>query len=150
MASLDPSGLACSPLPAASVTGLIVLVERGTCAFTSKIDNVAAGGAAGTLIYNNGGPSFSTGGQLVSPATLPALFLGQASGVDLKARIAANPNLQATLDFTGNTAFPARTDLTSFSSRGPNLASALKPDLVGVGEEIVTGAAKVVSFRGIV
>jgi subtilisin family serine protease len=48
--------------------------------------------------------------------------------------------MQVALDFTGATPFPARTDLSDFSSRGPSVGSALKPDLVAVGEEIVTGA----------
>ena len=44
------------------------------------------------------------------------------------------------MDFSGASAFPARTDVSSFSSRGPSVGSALKPDLAAVGEEIVTGA----------
>ena len=66
-----------------------------------------------------------------------------ADGLDLKARVAHNSGLQVTLDFSGATAFPARTDVSSFSSRGPSVGSALKPDLAAVGEEIVTGAQSV-------
>ena len=44
------------------------------------------------------------------------------------------------MDFSGVTAFAARTDVSFFSSRGPSVGSALKPDLAAVGEEIVTGA----------
>ena len=73
-------------------------------------------------------------------ATLPALFVNQTEGLDLKARVAQNPGLQVAMDFVGVTAFPARTDLSDFSSRGPSVGSALKPDLAAVGEEIVTGA----------
>ena len=98
---------------------MIVLVARGTCTFAAKIDNVARGGAAGALIYNNeGGTPFSFGAQTVGTATLPALFLAQTAGTDLKARIAADPGLRATLDFSRTAAFPTRTDVTSFSSRG--------------------------------
>ena len=97
---------------------MIVLVARGTCTFATKIDNVARGGAAGALIYNNeGGTPFSFGAQTVGTATLPALFLAQTAGTDLKARIAADPGLRATLDFSRTAAFPTRTDVTSFSSR---------------------------------
>jgi minor extracellular serine protease Vpr len=63
--------------------------------------------------------------------------------LDLKARVAANSGLQITLDFSAATAFPARTDVSSFSSRGPSVGSSLKPDLAAVGEEIVTGAQSV-------
>jgi subtilisin family serine protease len=141
VANVDPTGLACSPLQSGSVAGMVVLVLRGTCTFASKIDNVAAGGALAAIIYNNGTASpFALSSQTVGAATLPAMFVNQADGADLTARVAASPGLQATLDFAGETAVPARTDLTSFTSRGPNIGSAMKPDIVAVGEEIVTAA----------
>jgi hypothetical protein len=120
---------------------MVVLILRGTCTFESKIDNVAAGGALAAIIYNNGATSlFVMDGQTVGAATLPAMFVNQADGADLTARVAASPGLQATLDFAGETPFAARPDLTSFTSRGPNIGSAMKPDMVAVGEEIVTAA----------
>jgi len=141
VATIDPTGLACSLLPPGSAAGMVVLVLRGTCPFESKIDNAAAGGALAAIIYNNGTTSpFAFNGQTVGAATLPAMFVNQADGADLTARAAASPGLQATLDFAGETAFAARTDLTSFTSRGPNIGSAMKPDIVAVGEEIVTAA----------
>lgn len=141
VANVDPAGLACSPLQSGSVAGMVVLVLRGTCTFASKIDNVAAGGALAAIIYNSAtGSPFSLSGQTVGAATLPAMFVNQADGADLIARVAASPGLQATLDFAGETEFPARTDLTDFTSRGPNIGSAMKPDIVAVGEEIVTAA----------
>jgi subtilisin family serine protease len=141
VANIDPSGLACSPLNSGSVAGMVVLVLRGTCTFASKIGNVAAGGALAAIIYNNGTVSpFVLDGQTVGAATLPAMFVNQADGADLTARVAASPGLVAMLDFAGETAVPVRTDLTSFTSRGPNIGSAMKPDIVAVGEEIVTAA----------
>ena len=136
--SVDSNGLACSPLPSGSVAGKIVLVMRGTCLFSVKLNDAAAGGALAIIVYNNaGGAAFSPS---VGGATLPALFLSYADGVDLKARVSQTPGMQVALDFSGATAFAARPDLSDFSSRGPAVGSALKPDLVAVGEEIVTGA----------
>ena len=141
VATVDPTGLACSLLPPGSAAGMVVLVLRGTCTFESKIDNVAAGGALAAVIYNNGTASpFALNSQTVGVATLPAMFVNQADGADLIARAAASPGPQATLDFAGETEFPVRTDLTDFTSRGPNIGSAMKPDIVAVGEEIVTAA----------
>ena len=139
VAGIDPSGLACSPLPSGSVSGMVVLVERGSCTFETKIDNVQAGGALAVIVYNNDTTqptqliSMSVGG-----ATLPAVFIGQTSGADLKSRVAAASGLAITVDFSAVTPFPARTDLTDFSSRGPSLGSTMKPDLVAVGAELVT------------
>jgi subtilisin family serine protease len=139
--TLDASALACSPLPSGSVAGQVVLVLRGNCLFADKLNNVAAGGAAAAIVYNSAtGASFQTVRASVGIATLPAMFVDQAQGADLKAQFAANPGVSVTLDFSGATAFAARPDLTSFTSRGPSIGSAMKPDLVAVGEEIVTGA----------
>jgi subtilisin family serine protease len=135
--TIDPTGLACSALRAGSVTGKIVLVSRGTCNFSAKLDNAAAGGATAIIVYNNAGGIFYA---TVGTATLPAMFIAQADGLDLKARLAQNPGMQVSLDFVGGTSFPATVALSDFSSRGPSVGSALKPDLLAVGEEIVTGA----------
>jgi hypothetical protein len=38
---------------AASLTGKIVLVQRGTCAFSTKVAMAAAAGAIGCIVGNN-------------------------------------------------------------------------------------------------
>ena len=140
-ASIDPTGLACSPLPSGSAAGMVVLVLRGTCTFASKVTNVAAGGGIAAVIYNSAtGSSFFLGSSTVGAATLPTMFMNRADGLDLKARVAANPGLQVSLDFLGQSQFPTRTDLTDFSSRGPSIGSAMKPDLMAVGDQLVTAA----------
>src|ERR1035437_1332287 len=107
-----------------------------------SLNNVAAGGALAAIVYNYpAGDTFSPFGVIsVGTATLPALFVNQTEGAGLKARAAQDAGVQVALDFVGVTAFAARTDISFFSSRGPSVGSALKPDLVAVGEEIVTGA----------
>ena len=141
VAQVDSSGLACTALPAGAAAGRIALVLRGTCTFAAKLTNLAAAGAKAAIVYNNaGGSAFSSGSVTVGTATLAALFVNQDEGAGLKAGAAADDGLQVAMDFTGVTAFPARTDVAEFSSRGPSVGSALKPDLVAVGEEIVTGA----------
>jgi minor extracellular serine protease Vpr len=138
---VDSSGLACTALKSGSVAGKIVLVERGTCAFSTKLNDIAAGGARAAIVYNSStGSAFYSGAVTVGTATLPVMFVSYSDGLDLKARAAENSGLQAGLDFTGATGFPARTDVVDFSSRGPSVGSTLKPDLVAVGQEIVTGA----------
>ena len=142
-ASLDGTGQACSPFGSGTAVGSVMLVLRGPCTFEIKANNAAAAGAVAIVIYNNDDlRPFRSGGQDLGSATLPVFFLNQLDGLALKARMAAASDLTASLDFSGAASFPARTDLTGFSSRGPSLGSALKPDLVAVGEEIVTGAQK--------
>jgi minor extracellular serine protease Vpr len=138
---LDPTGLACSPLPAGSATGMVVLVLRGNCFFDEKINNAAAGGAAAVIVYNS--PTGTPNTLMdVGSATLPAMFVNNPEGLDLKSRVAANSGLQVTLDFLGITPFAVTPGLSDFSSRGPSLGTTLKPDMVAVGEGIVTAAQK--------
>ena len=137
-ASLDPTGLVCSPLGPGSVTGMVVLILRGTCTFETKVGNAAAGGALAVIVYNNAATGLIS--MDVGAATLPAVFIAQPDGADLKARIAASPGLPVTLDFSGATAFPARPDLVDFSSRGPSAGATMKPELVAVGDQLVTAA----------
>lgn len=46
---------ACNPLPSntPNLSGYIVLVRRGTCAFVDKLSNVAKAGARHVIVYNN-------------------------------------------------------------------------------------------------
>ena len=146
---LDSTSLACSPLASGSATGMVVLILRGTCNFSDKINNATAGGALAAIIYNNRTTDpFRFGGQAVSGANLPTLFMSQSDGQALQALLAATPGLQVVLDFTTGTQFPIRPDLADFSSRGPNLASAMKPDLVAVGDNLITAAQNTYSDGG--
>ncbi len=53
-AGTGTSGCEASDFPAATA-GSIALMQRGTCTFTDKFDNAKAAGAAGALIFNDGG-----------------------------------------------------------------------------------------------
>jgi hypothetical protein len=58
--------LGCSAFTAGSLTGSIALVSRGSCNFSVKIDNAAAAGAVGVIVYNNaGGPPSSMASRFV-------------------------------------------------------------------------------------
>jgi len=71
-----------------NVTNRVVIVDRGTCAFTQKVLNVQAGNAAGIIIVNNadGNTPVSPGGS--DPTiTLPLLGVSKEDGAPLKAAI---------------------------------------------------------------
>lgn len=141
VSSLDSSGLACSPLPASALTGKIALILRGECDFQDKLNNAAAAGAIAAIVYNtNTNSPFSEGSVSVGTANLPAMFTNGAEGADLKNRASTSPDVR--LDFTGVTPFGAPIYLSSFSSRGPSILNGLKPDLVAVGEELITATQR--------
>lgn len=76
-------GLACDgdPLPAATSSDAIALIQRGVCAFTEKIDNADAAGYAGVVVFNDA----ARGDGLVvmggDPVDLPGVFVGHSTGL---------------------------------------------------------------------
>jgi minor extracellular serine protease Vpr len=139
------NGIACTALPAGSLTGRIALVQRGTCTFTVKGQTVQAAGAIGMVIYNSDDPAVSNSGeQLFNPsfsqASVPALIVRRSDGLALKSFIASNSSpsavgqMRAAPPGTPPFAGVSTPDLlTSFSSRGPTPDLQIKPDLATVG-----------------
>jgi Zn-dependent M28 family amino/carboxypeptidase len=81
----------------ASVAGTIVLVSRGVCPFGDKQALASAAGAAGLIVHNNvPGPLAGTLGE--PREGTPAGGISQEDGVALRAQLAADPALTATLD----------------------------------------------------
>jgi len=129
-----------SPYAANSLTGAIVVIRRGTCAFTEKVGNAAAAGAIAVVIANN-----QTGIILpsVSGATIPVFSVVQTDGNALAAFGAANPTTttaQIALQYVG---LPNVADaLASFSSRGPaGSFDLVKPDVTAPGVDILATLA---------
>ena len=149
VAQLGNDGLACSSLPANSLTGAIALIQRGTCSFSDKINNAQAAGAIGAVIYQVSGQDtvFSTLGA--QDTGIPAVMIGYTDGTALKSYLASNSGVKASLD-PSLTAFEAQPDtIWPASSRGPSPGTfaftptaVIKPELVGVGVNIYTATQK--------
>jgi hypothetical protein len=77
-------GLGCDPVPAAT-PGEIAVVERGVCDFQVKLDNAAAAGYKGLIVFNRRG----TDGcetlvtMLAASETTPAIFVSRKDGFRL-------------------------------------------------------------------
>lgn len=136
VAAVDPSGLACGPMPPDSLKGFIAFIFRGTCPFEDKINNAAQAGAVAALIYTQSTqPDPIT--MAAGSATLPATMLSFADGNSLKTRLSAGETVRATLRFW---AVPQQWQAVSgFSSRGPSVEYNIKPDLLAIGGDVVTG-----------
>ena len=87
--AVGPPTDACEPL--SGVTGRIVLVDRGVCAFVLKAQNVQNAGGIGMILANNvAGPAPGLGG--VDPTiTIGVLSISLADGGALKTSLAAGP-----------------------------------------------------------
>jgi minor extracellular serine protease Vpr len=135
--SLDPTGLACSALPAGSATGQIPLISRGACTFESKLNNAQAAGAIGAIIYAAASaPAIFAASA--GAATLPLVTVSHADGLAIQASIDANPasSNMATIVFNGISYPESFNQLASFTSQGPNYDLSIKPDLAAVGTNL--------------
>ena len=134
-----------SYFPSSVPVNTIALIRRGSVSFYVKINNAAAAGFAGSIIYNNttGTISMDTTG-----ATAPSMSVTQADGLTLKAQIpgaeAGNKPTVWPLS-TGIVTFPSTPQvatnplawqMSSFSSWGAPPDLSFKPDLTAPGGNI--------------
>jgi subtilisin family serine protease len=134
---------ACSALKnATSVSGRIVLVERGGCAFQVKIKNAQDAGAVGVIVYNSdpGEPIVMNGDANV--AHIPAVMIGSDDGQRLLTALSGTQ--QVTVKLAKGVFVPVTETgniVADFSSRGPAVTDAnfLKPDLTAPGVDILAG-----------
>mgnify|MGYP003630175202 CR=1 FL=1 len=65
----------------AAISGNIAVIERGSCAFVSKVKNAQDAGAIAVLIVNNGiGPPISLGGTEDGTITIPSVMISKEEG----------------------------------------------------------------------
>ncbi|MBI5281687.1 MAG: S8 family serine peptidase [Candidatus Solibacter usitatus] len=137
--------LGCSPFPPESLRGRIPLIQRGTCNFSVKLANASIGGAAAAVVYNEAAPFKGGPEDLVTmlvdeDPSIPGLFVGYTNGTKLKDLIATVEDFQVQLRFPMGGGKP--TQLAWFSSEGPSVELAIKPDLVATGMSFYTAALR--------
>ncbi|MFH1137034.1 MAG: S8 family serine peptidase [Pseudomonadota bacterium] len=133
----EPLGFCCTPYPEGSLTGRIVVCDRGTCGRVEKSENVKAGGAVGFVLVNDA-PSAMT--LLADAFALPGAAVSPADGEVLKTWLASSANTRAALTGVQVDIDDSRGDvMASFSSRGPDLTSpdVIKPDVAAPGVNIL-------------
>ena len=80
-ASMVAAGLGYPQQFPSGTQGAVVLVQRGEIAFSEKIANATAAGAAGVIIYNDESGGFS--GQLREASRIPAASISNEDGLAL-------------------------------------------------------------------
>jgi subtilisin family serine protease len=125
--------LGCTAFPAGSLTGKIVLVDRGTCAFSVKISNIATGnGQVGIIGLVAAGEPFAGAFGGGTP-TIPGFMISQANANLIKSQLATG----VTARFDPTNVIPLAGSMVSSSSRGPSYSSnAIKPDIGAPGASI--------------
>ncbi|MGA3016107.1 MAG: S8 family serine peptidase [Bryobacteraceae bacterium] len=137
---LDPTGLACSALPASSLNGKFALIQRGTCSFDIKSVNATNAGAAGVILYMaDSSAAFAPEILDVTNVFVPVVMISLSDGQALKSYIDANPNAPVRIDTAGmeqsvsSVSSASANQLVSWSSLGPTPDGMIKPDLVATG-----------------
>jgi len=129
----------CNAYPAGSLAGAIVVIRRGTCAFTIKTNNAAAAGAVAVIIANN-----AAGGIIpsVPDTTIPAFGILQSDGDALRNFAAANPSATAGIPYPAIVLTNQPDVLAASSSRGPaGTFDLLKPDVTAPGVRVLAAVS---------
>jgi minor extracellular serine protease Vpr len=138
--AVDPFCLACEPLPSGSLNGRVAVLRRGTCTFADKLTNVVGAGAVGMIVVQNveAPPATMDGVQ----STNPAVMVEQAAGEALLAFLDAHTADVVFRPQNQMLQFPWPQDqIAQFSSRGPDIAAQIKPDIVAPGERILAAVS---------
>ena len=103
--SIGDGSLACTA-STTSHAGAIVVIERGSCSFSTKVRNAQAAGAVGVVIVDNeaGGPTVMAQDGTANQPTLPAVMVSHADGAGIR----KCAGLAATIDSSAPAIFPAR------------------------------------------
>jgi len=129
---------ACTALAAASLSGKIALISRGTCTFSAKIRNAQNAGAAAVLVVNNVAGDPIAMGQDGTPnqPTVAAYMVSLADRATLVGSNGASTTISATAAYfsTSNGDIMA-----GFSSQGPtDVDFRVKPDAVAPGVNVLS------------
>ncbi len=156
LADYTTDDFACGILDGIDLSGKVVLVKRGDCAFCEKIKHCEDAGAIGVIVYNNlaigeTDEDGRTGGVInmnvdVDPFSgclyelhIPGYFITNEDGLALK-QLLANSTEPVYMSVNHNIIFnnyPAGYK-TLFSSTGPTLVDYhLKPDIAAPGQYIM-------------
>ena len=122
----------CAPFAAGSLDGLVVLVDRGACNFTLKVQNIGdAGGVVGIIGLIAPGAPFS-GGDGGEPVAIPGYMISQADSNAIKAAVGATGTVDP------NNQLPLVGQMVGSSARGPQHESTtlLKPEIGAPGASV--------------
>ncbi len=122
----------CAPFAPGSLTGLVVLVDRGACNFTLKISNISqAGGLVGIIGLVAPGAPFSGGDGGDRPIDIPGYMINQVDSNTLKGLAGST----ATVDPANQ--LPLIGQMVGSSSRGPsNFYQQIKPEIGAPGASV--------------
>ncbi|MDA0203747.1 MAG: S8 family serine peptidase [Acidobacteria bacterium] len=130
---------ACSEFEAGAFSGQIAVIDDGQCPIEFKTDFAARAGAVGVVLINGDGRNFAERIPGLETLDIPTYTIGHDDGNGLISLLAVG-SVSVTLDPTLNPETTLSDDIAVFSSRGPNLDGAVKPEVVAPGTSIFSAA----------
>jgi minor extracellular serine protease Vpr len=127
---------ACAGVTGQPFSNSIVVLDRGSCTFSTKIRNAQNAGAAGVLVVNNvpGDPIAMGQDGTPNQPTVSAVMVGVSDRGAIRAAAGTNATVDGTSlieVLTNNQNF-----LAGFSSRGPTNLLDIKPDVCAPGVNV--------------
>ena len=125
-------------LPKGSVTGKILLADRGTCTFISKAERAFLGGAAGLILIDN---RFGEANAIPIQLPLPGGMISDLDGKLLRAYLGQHGGQGTIRVSSGIEEIQTNRGgvITSFSSAGPtDFGHLLKPDVSAPGLDVLS------------
>ena len=128
----------CSAFAADSFKDAVAVISRGACAFSDKVANATAAGAAAVIVYNNtdGDARLTMSG--LEGTTIPSVAISENSGKALLDELAATSGMTISIDPAITLVVGQADDMADFSSRGPNSTTAdiMTPSVTAPGVSI--------------
>lgn len=155
----DATSQLCSRVADGVFENRIPLIKRGECNFTVKLRNAFLSGAKTAVVYNRG--EDATPNSLITMSvdddpTIAAVFISYDDGQKLKESVAAaaaevnEDGQQKTYSVRVRFAIGGDPNtLSTFSSRGPAIDYAIKPDLVATGSSVYTAGQTINAGGGL-
>ncbi len=127
--------LGCDPFTA-DLSGKIVLVDRGICSFSTKIQHIeAAGGLAAIIGLIDASDPFAAAFGGGTPPAIPAFIIGRADAIRIKGALFTGKAVGVALDPAD--VFPLIGTIAGSSARGPAMGSNLmKPEITAPGAAV--------------
>jgi minor extracellular serine protease Vpr len=125
-------------LPKGSLTGKILLADRGNCTFISKAERAVLGGAAGLILVDN---RFGEANPIPIRMPLAGGMISDLDGKQLRAYLALHGGQAAIRVTSGIQEIQTNRGgiITSFSSAGPtDFGHMLKPDIAAPGLDVLS------------
>ena len=132
--------LACtSDVADGSLSGEVVLIERGACTFSQKMQSAKLAGAGGAVVFTDSRDPVAMARSSGFDDLIPAIMIGRDDGLALEAELASSGSLFPTVIIPPTVGSATPNELAGFSSRGPApFTEIVKPDLVAPGVNVLS------------